>query len=104
LVADLIALLEEKVQSNMSQYQILFKSEPLEAVRHGKQLALKDLDIKCSDTLLITELGITLSVVNPQVTYTSLVFVQVVSCLFILLCNRLNIADKKSIMDTSLFI
>ena len=67
MVADLILLLEEKVQSNMSRYQVLFKSEPLEAVRHGKQLALKDLDIKSSDTLLITELGITLSIVNPQV-------------------------------------
>lgn len=51
----------------MSRYQVLFKSEPLEAVRHGKQLVLKDLDIKSSDTLLITELGITLTVVNPQV-------------------------------------
>ena len=51
----------------MSQCQVLYNNQPLEKVRHGKRMTLKDHGIKSSATLIMTKLGITLEVINPQV-------------------------------------
>lgn len=67
LITDLFPLLQEKTSQTLSQCQVLYNNEPLEKVRHGKKMSLKDHGIKSSATLIITKLGITLQVVNPQV-------------------------------------
>ena len=46
---------------------MLYNNEPLEKVRHGKAMTLKDHGIRSSSTLIVTKLGITLNVINPQV-------------------------------------
>ena len=51
----------------MSQCQVLYNNKPLERVRHGKRMALKDHDIKSSTTLVVTKPGITLSINDPKV-------------------------------------
>lgn len=70
LITDLFPLLQEKTRQTLSQCQVLYNNEPLEKVRHGKKMSLKDHGIKSSATLIITKLGITLQVVNPQVRNT----------------------------------
>jgi len=60
-------LLEKELKYTLSKSQILFRNEPLEVVRHGKEMRLKDFNLKSSDNLYITEAGITITVVNPQV-------------------------------------
>ena len=67
LVADLLPILQEKTGQTLSQCQVLYNNEPLERVRHGKKVTLRDYGINSSATLIITKLGITLQVVNPQV-------------------------------------
>ena len=66
-VADLFPILQEKTGHTMSQCQVLYNNQPLERVRHGKKMTLKDYGVNSSATLIITKLGVTLEVVNPQV-------------------------------------
>ncbi|XP_065894435.1 alpha-protein kinase vwkA-like isoform X1 [Dysidea avara] len=66
-VADLIPVIQQKIQQSLSQCQVLYNNEPLEKVRHGKAMTLKDHGIRSSSTLIVTKLGITLNVINPQV-------------------------------------
>ena len=66
-VAKLFGLLEKELKHSLSKYQVLLRNEPLEVVRHGKEMRLGDLNLKSGDSLFITELGITITVVNPQV-------------------------------------
>jgi len=51
----------------MSQCQVLYNDRPLERVRHGKRMTLKDHGIESSNTFVITNLGITLNVTDPKV-------------------------------------
>ena len=51
----------------MSQCQVLYNNKPLERVRHGKRMMLKDHGIKSSNTLVVTKPGITLTVTDPKV-------------------------------------
>ena len=59
--------MQNKLDQIMSQCQILYNNRPLERVRHGKKMTLKDHGIKSSTTLVVTKLGITLNVTNPKV-------------------------------------
>jgi len=59
--------MQQKLKQDLSQCQVLYTNEPLEKVRHGKEMTLKDHNIKSSSTLIVTKLGITLDVINPQV-------------------------------------
>ena len=61
----------------MSQCQVLYNNKPLERVRHGKKMALKDHDIKSSTTLVVTKPGITLTITDPKVStnnYTAILY------------------------------
>ena len=51
----------------MSQCQVLYNNKPLERVRHGKKMTLRDHDIKSSATLVVTKPGITLTITDPKV-------------------------------------
>jgi len=66
-VADLLPIIQQKLQQDLSRCQVLHNNEPLEKMRHGKEMTLKDHGIKSSSTLIVTKLGITLDVINPQV-------------------------------------
>ena len=55
----------------MSQCQVLYNNKPLERVRHGKKMTLKDYSIKSSNTLVITKPGITLNVTDPKVSISA---------------------------------
>ena len=62
----------------MSQCQVLYNNKPLERVRHGKKMALKDHDIKSSTTLVVTKPGITLTITDPKVStnnYTTVSYI-----------------------------
>ena len=69
LVASLLALVEEATHTNLtgSTYQLQFQNKPLQAVRHGKQLSLRDCRIRKEETLFIHKLGFSLDITNPQV-------------------------------------
>ena len=66
----------------MSQCQVLYNNKPLERVRHGKKMTLKDHDIKSSTTLVITKPGITLTITDPKV---STIIIQLIAMYIILL-------------------
>ena len=51
----------------MSQYQVSYNNKPLEKVRHGKKMTLRDHGIKSSTTLVVTKSGVTLSIADPKV-------------------------------------
>ena len=51
----------------MLQCQVLYNNKPLERVRHGKKMMLRDYGIKSSNTLVVTKPGITLTVTDPKV-------------------------------------
>ena len=51
----------------MLQCQVLYNNKPLERVRHGKKMMLRDYVIKSSNTLVVTKPGITLTVTDPKV-------------------------------------
>ena len=59
--------MEKKLEQCMSQCQVLYNNKPLERVRHGKKMTLKDHSIKSSNTLVVTKPGITLDVTDPKV-------------------------------------
>ena len=66
----------------MSQCQVLYNNKPLERIRHGKKMTLKDHDIKSSTTLVITKPGITLTITDPKV---STIIIQLIATYTILL-------------------
>lgn len=58
---------EEVTHVSLTNYQLHFQNTPLQAVRHGKQLTLRDYRIKNGETLFINKLGFSLDITNPQV-------------------------------------
>ena len=62
--------MQEQLKQQMLQCQVLYNNKPLEKVRHGKKMTLKDHDIKSSTTLVVTKPGITLSITDPKVSMT----------------------------------
>jgi len=57
----------EQVHRNFKDYQLQFQNRPLQAVRHGKNLTLRDYKIKKGETLFIMKHGFSLDITNPQV-------------------------------------
>lgn len=66
-VSSLMREVEEITRISLSSYQLHFQDKPLQAVRHGKQLTLRDYRIKKGETLFINKLGFSLDITNPQV-------------------------------------
>ena len=83
-----------------SQCQVLYNNKPLEKVRHGRKMTLKDHDIKSSTTLVVTKPGITLSITDPKVSMT---VVQLVHN-FLTLCGETNISGIFTCINNDLKI
>ena len=79
----------------MSQCQVLYNNKPLEKVRHGKKMTLKDHDIKSSTTLVVTKPGITLSITDPKVSMT---VVLLVYNFLMLCCCKINFLNTFTCM------
>ena len=66
-VGSLLELVRDKVHRNFTDYQLQFQNRPLQAVRHGKTLTLRDYRIKKGETLFIMKHGFSLDITNPKV-------------------------------------
>ncbi len=51
----------------MSEYTFSFQGRPVDAVRHGRQLTLKDCSIKAKSSLILIKMGFVLDITNPKV-------------------------------------
>ena len=75
----------------MSQCQVLYNNKPLERVRHGKRMILRDHGIKSSNTLVVTKPGITLSITDPKVSMWYYMDGLCMDKSVIILCEWLNL-------------
>ncbi len=66
-ISSLIAHVEAKIGCSMSEYTFSFKGRPVDAVRHGKQLTLKDCSIGAKSSLILIKTGFVLNITNPKV-------------------------------------
>ena len=66
-MSSLMQDVEEVTHVSLTNYQLQFQNTPLQAVRHGKKLTLRDYRIKKGETLFINKLGFSLDITNPQV-------------------------------------
>ena len=66
-MSSLMRDVEEAAQCSLTNHQLLFQNKPLVAVRHGKQLTLRDYRLKKEETLFISKIGFYLDISNPKV-------------------------------------
>ena len=67
LISSLTSLVQSQINVNLDDYVFQFNGKPLDSVRHGKQMTLKDCSIKDKSTLILMKVGFTLTITNPQV-------------------------------------
>jgi hypothetical protein len=66
-VGSLMRDVEAVTGCSLSDHQLFFQDKPLQAVRHGKSLTLRDCRIRKEETLFINKTGFSLNITNPQV-------------------------------------
>ena len=68
-IPELTAHVEKEIGCSLDEYAFSFRGQPVEAVRHGRQLTLKDCSIKTKSTLILMKVGFVLNITNPEVSH-----------------------------------
>ena len=66
-MASLRSLVESQTGKQLDEYQFCLRGRPIDEMRHGRVLTLKECGIKARDTLILTKIGLSISITNPQV-------------------------------------
>ena len=66
-IASLTTFVEAEIGCSISDYTFSFQGRPVDAVRHGRQLTLKDCSIKAKSSLILIKMGFVLDITNPKV-------------------------------------
>lgn len=63
----LVSLVETEIGSSLDEYSFSFQGRPVDAVRHGRQMTLKDWSIKSKSSLILIKTGFVINITNPKV-------------------------------------
>ena len=74
-IRELSTLVERCIGAKMSEHQFQFNEHLLEECRHGKQLTLHDCGIKSEDSLIITKMGLAITISEAQVCLAKLMLI-----------------------------